>query len=613
MKMEAKVESSTRSRRNMKLFFVLYFLMLIIIIFLSYYIARCKLEAQTSIIKTSLTQAGNELTLNINRYEFIPFALSLDDNIKQFLIDEHSDALKEKVHAQLVSIRHRVGALDIFIVDSDGMIVSSSDAPSPHTLVGHNVQFRPYFQNVKEGDTEHFYGVGTTDSIPGYYQAHGIYAKGKKQGVVAVKIDVDTLLTPHSGYGDKVFLYDDNKVIVNSKDSGLLYHSLISLNGTQQEELLKTHRYNNKNILPADVIVKRKVSDQIYDVLYQGKHYIQVDSYLPPLNLTLAQLSPINSLLFNASLYAAFGFFITTLVFIAILIFRQKQQITRLKLERQKMLEDANINLDRLVKERSHELEIKNESLAQQVKERIHSERKLRSMQNELIRSEKLAVIGQLSAGLAHEINQPLSALSVLSENSVRFLELGQIDEVKSNLNRVIKLVQFIGRLSNQLRSFSRNSDDSTSPVSISASLDNAMVLLAHRFKLGKISFVRVPPESEVRCLCNNIRLEQVLVNIINNSLDAMEGTDGECFIHAHWYDERSHAVIKIEDNGPGIPHAIIGNIFEPFFTTKKSSGLGLGLAISADIINSFNGKLSVEQLEKGTCFTITLPLHTVD
>ncbi len=612
--MEAKkIDSSIRSRRNMKLFIILYFLMLVVIIFSSHYIARCKLEAQTSIIKTSLIQAGSELTLNINRYEFIPFALSLDDNVKQFLIDEYSDSLREKVNTLVASIRHRVGALDIFIVDADGMIVSSSDAKSPNTLVGHNVQFRPYFQNVKEGDTEHFYGIGTTDSIPGYYQAHGIYTKGKKLGVVAVKIDVDTLLTPHSRYGDKVFLFDDNNVIVNSNDTGLLYHSLINLDDTQQKELLKTHRYNNKKILPVDGMVKRKITDQTYDVLYQGKHYIQVNYYLPQLNLTLAQLSPINSLLFNTSLYAAFGFFITTLVFIAILIFRQKQQITSLKLERQKMLEDTNINLDRLVKERSHELEIKNESLAEQIKERINSERKLRSMQNELIRSEKLAVIGQLSAGLAHEINQPLSALSVLSENSVRFLELGQVDDVKSNLKRVTKLVQFIGRLSNQLRSFSRNSDDSTSPVSIAASLDNAMVLLAHRFDQGKTTFVRIPPKSEVRCLCNNIRLEQVLVNIINNGLDAMEGISGECFINVRWYNEGDQAVIKIEDNGPGIPHAIIGNIFEPFFTTKKSSGLGLGLAISADIINSFNGKLSVEQLEKGTCFTIILPLHSLD
>lgn len=231
-------------------------------------------------------------------------------------------------------------------------------------------------------------------------------------------------------------------------------------------------------------------------------------------------------------------------------------------------------------------------------------------MQKELIHNEKLATIGQLSAGLAHEINQPLAEIRMISANTMRFIEIGEWEEARLNLARVGRLVDFIGQLSNQLRTFSRVDDDSVSSVSLKISIDNTMLLLSHKFTKNNSAFTRIPPSSEVHCLCNNIRLEQVLVNLINNALDAISNGNLPGSITAKWYKDGDFAIVEIEDNGPGIALNVIEHIFEPFFTTKKSHGLGLGLAISADIIKSFKGSLSAVNVETGARFIIRLPLY---
>lgn len=135
------------------------------------------------------------------------------------------------------------------------------------------------------------------------------------------------------------------------------------------------------------------------------------------------------------------------------------------------------------------------------------------------------------------------------------------------------------------------------------------MLLLSHRFKTNNFTFTRIPPPSDVHCLCNHIRLEQVLVNLISNALDAISSVNASGSITARWYKDDDFAVVEIEDNGPGIALNVIEHIFDPFFTTKTSHGLGLGLAISADIIKSFKGSLSAVNVEKGARFVLRLPL----
>lgn len=546
----------------------------LLILALSGFSFRYACQQQMSELRTRLQQQGQDLTLKISRYEFIPLSLALNNNAIALLKNPHDGVLAARLNTQLGDFKSRIGALAIFIVDKYGTIISSSGDGLDGSLVGQNVALRPYFQNVRPNSTSHYFGMGTTHSITGYYQASGIFQEKSKIGEVVVKVDLDSMLE-NEGNGEEIMLLDQNNIIVYSSNKHWLY---------------QTFNHGPEKVTPGNI------------------NYILMKEYLPQLNMTLVRLTPAGviykRILPRISLVVA----LIILVIICLYILTQRMQIIRLRLENQQALKTAYNRLEDLVRIRTAELENKRELLEAEVRERIQSEKVLKGMQNELIRNEKLAVVGQLSAGLAHEINQPLAAMGMMSANTIRFFAMGEFDEVKGNLERIGKLVDYIGRLSNQLRSFSHNSDNAIQTISAGASIDNAMLLLGHRFEKLECSFIRHPPEKDVECQCNGLRLEQVLVNLIGNALEATQDQSWRRFVSARWYAQGDRAVIDIEDNGSGISPEALEHIFEPFFTTKKNHGLGLGLALSADIIRSFKGTLTAENTEQGARFTIRLP-----
>lgn len=408
--------------------------------------------------------------------------------------------------------------------------------------------------------------------------------------------------------GQENILLDQAGVIVSTQHSAWLYHSLTPLPAPTLREANKEHKYLSTNIPPLSFKRIRAINARTDEVFIDGTRYIMVRQYLPKIDMTLATLSPVSLLYKNIAVRIALGTAVLIFIVISVFILAQRNQIIHLRLKNQQALREAYNCLEELVRQRTQELEAQRYELEVALRQRIASEEALLNMQKELVRSEKLAVIGQLSAGLAHEINQPLSAIGIMAANAVRFLAIGEYDEAKANLERISRLVDFIGRISNQLRSFSRNTDDAIQRVLVAGSIDNAMLLLGHRFKEHASQFVRYPPSRNLYCLCNGVRLEQVLVNIISNALDAIKEQHSERRVSVQWYQQGNEVVIAIADNGPGIPVSIIEHIFEPFFTTKKNRGLGLGLAISADIIRSYEGSISVESQESGAKFTLRLP-----
>lgn len=578
------------------------------ILWFSYYTFRVDFKSQTDILNSHLYQQGQELTFDISRYEFIPLSLSFDNNITDSLKNTGGSGTSEDINSRLKMLQDKIGAQAIFVVDNNGRIIFSSDATAPDSLIGHNVKYRPYFQRVKAGFTYHYFGIGTTHEIPGYYQSNGYFSGGEKLGVVVVKVDINDLLK-NVHPGQENILLDQEGVIVSTQHSSWLYHSLTQLPSSTLREANKQHKYLSTNISPLSYKRIRAINTRTDEVFIDGTRYIMVRQYLPKIDMTLATLSPVSLLYENIAVRIALGTAVLIFIVVSVFILAQRNQIIHLRLENQQALREAYDCLEELVRQRTKELEAQRYELERALRQRIASEEALVSMQKELVRSEKLAVIGQLSAGLAHEINQPLSAIGIMAANSVRFMAIGEYNEAKANLERISRLVDFIGRISNQLRSFSRNTDDIIQSVLVAGSIDNAMLLLGHRFKEHESQFVRYPPSHDLYCLCNTVRLEQVLVNIISNALEAVKERNSERRISVQWYQQENDVVIDIEDNGQGIPASIIEHIFEPFFTTKRNHGLGLGLAISADIIRSYGGSISVESHGSGAKFTLRLPV----
>ena len=286
----------------------------------------------------------------------------------------------------------------------------------------------------------------------------------------------------------------------------------------------------------------------------------------------------------------------------------------RLRLAAREALERANAELERKVAERTGELSAANTSLRQEVAERKRAETVLREAQDGLVHAGKLAVIGQMAAGMTHELNQPVAALRTLADNALLLLERNRADAVRSNLEMIGRTIERMGKITSQLKTFARKSTGRPEPTPVRACLDHALALVESRLTRRRIEIVRAREEPDVIALCDPTRLEQVFVNLLGNAIDALsEETAGDRADGENGRIEMTSARnrptptngwrvrIRFHDNGPGLPPEVLARMFEPFFTTKPAGvGLGLGLTISDGILREFGGSLTARNRAEG-------------
>lgn len=562
----------------------------------------CGVLHKINFFSSELHQKSIELSLRVRRYEFIPYSLSINERINKFLIlKARTDADYNDVNIFLYSIKMKTQALALYLLDQKANVIASSDKKSYISAIGYNLSHRPYFHEVKPDKTIGYYGIGISSSIPGYYLANGIFINGIKRGAIVAKINLNQYMNSNTSNYHTVLLDKDN-VVAFSSNPDWLYHTIVNLSISKNHNILKEMRYFDKEIKSLDV--KREILlNKHAGILYVNNiHYVYSYEYIPEMKMFIAGLTPLKTIIWEMLPFIVAINLTWLLIIIFIYVLNQRNQIIKLKQEKQQALQLKKEKLEYLVSKRTKQLE-------EEVRERRATEAILRNTQNELLHNEKLAAIGQLSAGLAHEINQPLSAISMMSANALKLLSLGETDDVKDNLERIVRSVDFIGRLSNQLKTFARTGDNSISSVSVKASIDNSMLLISHMFKRYNCKFIRLSPDIDIWCKCNSLRLEQVIVNILSNALDAVKEKAHPRIVTAKWSVDGDFAVIEIEDNGAGISPENFDNIFEPFFTTKSNHGLGLGLSISADIIKSYKGTLEATNTKHGACFILRLPL----
>jgi len=217
-------------------------------------------------------------------------------------------------------------------------------------------------------------------------------------------------------------------------------------------------------------------------------------------------------------------------------------------------------------------------------------------------------MLGQMAAGMTHELNQPLTALRVFADNAIAFLDLGDASSARENLGHIANAAGRMGRLIGQLKGFARKSPGSTCTVDLATSIENSALLLRSDFAEAGAT-LEVHVEQAAVVTGDPIRVEQVLINLMRNALDAVK--DGAVRRVVVTLSTNGRAMLRISDSGPGITPQVREHLFEPFFTTKPSgAGLGLGLAISASIVQAMSGELLVtEGDEGGAAFTLLLPL----
>ncbi len=277
-----------------------------------------------------------------------------------------------------------------------------------------------------------------------------------------------------------------------------------------------------------------------------------------------------------------------------------------------KEAKDQAENSEKIATLRTIEIEEKNVKLAAQGEELNRTNKELITTQEQLIQSAKLASIGEFSAGLAHELNQPLGVIQISAQFARELIERDYFEKeiVTNKLKRIVGQVERASKIINHLKIFSRKEEPDAEDVDINWVIDEALVLHNESLHIKGIKLTtelakNLPPVS-----CNYIQIEQVLSNLLTNARDALESTK-EKLICVRSYKKSEVICVDVEDTGCGMSTSVTEKVFDPFFTTKPvGKGTGLGMSISYGIMKDHNGKLAIVSREgHGTCFTLSLPM----
>ncbi|SFP69378.1 sensor histidine kinase [Pseudomonas borbori] len=553
----------------------------------------------------------------ITKYNYLPSLLELNEDVRR-LLQTPSNYRRQRVNDYLEGLNGRSGSLATYVLDTSGRVLATSNWREPSSFLGEDLSFRAYFQDAVQGKPGRFYGIGSTTGEPGYYLAHGLKQGERIIGVAVVKVRLDALEQRWQRARLEAYVSDENGVIILSSDPARRLKAVQALGPNTRERLARSLQYHWWALEELQPLARTPLGDGIEQVSYASAtpggrapgriNYLEQSRPLADTPWRLTLLSPLQD-----QRRAAIGNALLAAGACALLIFfglalNQRRKVIATRLAAREALQRANDELERRIAERTADLSASNERLKAEIRERRQTEAHLRQTQDELVQAGKLAVIGQMSTSIAHELNQPLAALRTLSGNTVRFLQRGALEVAGSNLQTIGELVDRMGKITASLRAFARRSDDH-GQASLGQAVDAALMLLQPRLQRSPVQ-IEHAYAGATRLGIDQTRLEQILVNLIGNALDAM-GAQAERHLWLSGAADGASYRLEVRDNGPGIAPELRGHLFEPFFTTKPGEqGLGLGLTLSASLAAAAGGNLGVRHPEAGgTAFVLSLAL----
>lgn len=560
----------------------------------------------------------------LNRLEHVPATIQLNRDVVALLRPRSGPVSTDAVNSFLQRLNQQLGSLAVYVIDERGRVVAASNANEPGSFVGEDLSFRPYFIEALSGQVGRHFAIGNTSKQPGYYLANPIRDGERVIGVAVIKISLRPLAQAWDMLGVPAFIADDNNVIILSSQPEWLYQivgepDLDKLVDFQIRQLYVDRR--PQRFGASEQLLQAHEAAGAEGVLLTGqplgprlgRQVLAQAQELPKMRWRLWVFTGVDQAgrhAFTVGVLSAIAAAFVALLWLAL---EQRQRIVRDKLAARHMLEQANAELESKVVRRTSALAQTNERLRREVAERVQAELTLREAQDELVQAAKLAVVGQMSAGITHEITQPLGAIRTLAGNSQAFLARDDLDTVRSNLGLITRLADQMGEIVQSLKGFARKAPPQPQTTDLAQAVHNALLLFMARIRADDVTLVNDCQEGLAQAWCEPNRLEQVIVNLIGNALDAMRGQPRRVLrLHTLLIEQDgvNRVQLMVDDTGSGLTPELHGRLFAPFFTTKPHGhGLGLGLAISRDIIRSFQGDLRADNHAGGGArFTIELP-----
>lgn len=566
---------------------------------------------------------AHTLESELGRYAFLPDLLEMNPHVQAVMASPHSDTLREKASQELARWSVLAGSMEMWVSGPTGALLASSHAhrntPPRHGPDAAGTRSAPPLSGAQR-----FFAADPQSGNPSYFFIQGLEHQGTVRGTIGLRTSLDPLEATWADLSvrsesEEILVVDDNGVVVMSSVPAWRYRTLEPLSPQAIQQLRTSGRYPAQALEPLGLRWEKTIE--------RGVRLVRLPSTDSPSSAALraAQERPLATLgwrmviltnpaqMRRNAAYVALGSSALVAFFclLGIYLLQRRRTLAQLFAARN-ALQEVNDGLANTVAERTQSLETINAQLLQEMQER-------QLAQQELLQAGKLAVLGQMSVGIAHEISQPLTALRALSNNTTVLLKQGRIDDATQNLTALGDLVARMGRITTQLKSFARRtpqSDENAAfpgkgPVGLHTAIHNVCVLLEHRIRAQSVEVV-VDVSPTLQVCCDQDRLEQVLINLASNALDAVKNaTNPQLCLSARTEDQR--VWVHVSDNGPPVSDDVLQHLFEPFFSTKAAGeGLGLGLVISSSIVREFGGTLAVSRGEsgRGLTFEFDLPNH---
>jgi two-component system C4-dicarboxylate transport sensor histidine kinase DctB len=542
------------------------------------------------------------LRSELERHRSLPMVLAQDPDLVRLLARPDAE-VAGRLNLKFEALARDVRAAAIYALDANGRTLAASNWRLPTSFVGSNYRFRPYyFEAMRDGQAT-FFALGTVSGRPGLYLSRRVDdPSGRPLGVIVAKVEFDSLEAEWRASGEPTYVTDPDGVVVVTTVPAWRFRTTGPLSPDQRRRFAATQTAGA--IVPSSLpfvaetgATVRITSDAPPDL------YAVASDAIPDIGWRLTLLAPagqaVDRAVAGARWLAALS--IALLAALSGILLRRRQRAAAQAVE----AEQGRLELERQIGLRTAELRSTNALLSREIDERQRLESVRQDLQDELIQANKLATLGQIAAGVAHEINQPIAAIRTHADSASLQLRREDSAGALRSLSNIDRLTERVGVITDELRAFSRKTRSETVAVGVDGAIDGAILLVAGRLRENGITLERRRATAGLAVLAERNRLEQVVLNILQNAIEALDGTPDPA-ITLGVNVKGKQVSIHVTDNGPGVAPEVAARLFTPF-TTSKRDGMGLGLVISRDIVATFGGELSLEPSPRGARFVIRL------
>jgi len=516
--------------------------------------------------------SGN-LVSELRRYAIVPQLLARDQTLIAALQSQDFSLSTQR----LLSFIEEIGADSIMLMANDGRTVAATN----RNRLGENHRNEAYFVDAARARSTVFSVIKR--EVGGYrftYSRRVVDISGLL-GVIVIEVDLRKFERAWAGVSDAVMVTDSRGNIVLATEArwrGLKEGEALLLQTPESAIQRAIRATADWSTLPADAYL-------------QGEAVMRLENRVPFQGWRMTSFTTFASI--REKVNAVLALEIMGFAILLALAFYALSRKTALRMA--------------LFQRESAELRVLNARLQREIAERERMQKTLAVAEQSLAQSSKLAALGEMSAAVSHELNQPLAAMKTYLAGARLLLNRNRPDEALASFGRIDDLIERMGAITRQLKSYARKGGDAFSPVNLGDALATSLSMMEPQLRQRHVKITRILPDDPVFVMADRMRLEQVMVNLLRNALDAtksVEEPEVEILLAAG-----ETATLSVRDNGVGIED--FGSLFDPFYTTKQAGdGVGLGLAISSGIVNDLGGRLAARNGQKsGAVFEMQLPI----